>query len=272
MHSALKTAIFKAVKWILSALFFFTVADCFAQTAPIIVRSDEEKGTIFSREAAGNIRVMGNGYALSAQFGDIVKYYQTTYYEFEIAYLKHPREHVQSSNLFTGNGFSRPSNSYAFGKQNSFYTLHAAYGNRRYLSDKEERKGVAVAYFWAVGPSLGLIKPYHLRVQSGIDAQGAAIQEEIAYSEENRSLFLDVNRIYGTAGLKKGWDKLALAPGGRVKGGLHFDWGILNKNVVALEAGLMVDLYFRQIPIMLTEDNHPYFVNFFVNLQFGKRW
>jgi hypothetical protein len=58
---------------------------------------------------------------------------------------------------------------------------------------------------------------------------------------------------------------------------LHFDWGAFDEFVKAMEAGVMVDFYFKKVPIMVETangdiENSPLFINLFINIQLGKRW
>jgi hypothetical protein len=119
---------------------------------------------------------------------------------------------------------------------------------------------------------LGLLKPYYLnikKVSEGNPNQFTTSREK--YSEENHDRFLDENNIRGYAGFFKGLTEAKIVPGVQAKGAVHFSWGNDDEYLKALEMGLMVDVFFKKMPIMITEDNTPLFVNLFVNLQLGKR-
>ncbi|MFN7115495.1 MAG: hypothetical protein ACK4TA_01770 [Saprospiraceae bacterium] len=98
------------------------------------------------------------------------------------------------------------------------------------------------------------------------------------FSEDNADYFLNINNIYGSSGFTKGLDEIGLMPGGNAKVAIHFDWGAFDEFVKALDAGIMVDFYFRKVPIMVESpqvknaENTPLFINLFLNLQLGKRW
>ena len=49
------------------------------------------------------------------------------------------------------------------------------------------------------------------------------------------------------------------------------DWGAFDEFVKALEIGLMVDVFTKRAPILVSDENRQVFFNFFLNLQFGKR-
>ena len=89
---------------------------------------------------------------------------------------------------------------------------------------------------------------------------------------------LNINNIYGSSGFSKGLGELKVKPGAHAKAAVHFDWGAFDEFVKALEAGIMIDFYFDNIPIMVESaevqnvENRPLFINLYLNLQFGKRW
>jgi hypothetical protein len=60
-------------------------------------------------------------------------------------------------------------------------------------------------------------------------------------------------------------------PGVYGRASVHFAWGAYDEYVKALDIGIMLELYPREVPIMLIADNDPYFINLYLNLQLGKR-
>jgi len=163
--------------------------------------------------------------------------------------------------------------SFIYGKQNSFFALRGGWGQKRYLSEKAARKGVAVGVTYEVGPSIGITKPYYLELIKAIDSP--TVQER--FSEENREFFTDINRIQGAAPFVRGITEIGIVPGGQFKAGLHFDWGAFDEYVKALEVGIMGDFYFKRIPILVEDSfagarNQPFFLNLYVSMQLGKRW
>src|SRR5690606_580256 len=94
------------------------------------------------------------------------------------------------------------------------------------------------------------------------------------YSEANAEKFLTFSDIYGSSGFRKGLADLGIIPGIQGKLGLFFSLGASDEYIKSIETGLMADFFLRKVPIMVeTEEvrNKPYFINLYVNLQFGKR-
>lgn len=228
----------------------------------------QPKGIVYDKEASGYLRLHTNGYAIGGNYGKLKTYYKTNYWEFELVHIKHQREYMNRS--LTGN----TGNSFIFGKQNNFFALKGAYGQKRYFSGKAKKQGVAVGMSYSVGPSLGIVKPYYLEILTEVPSRRGSNFVPIAqkYTEETETDFLDLRRIDGSAGFGYGFDELSLIPGGHGKIALHLDWGAFDEFVRAVEVGLMVDIYAKRVPIMLTEDNSPYFINLYFSMAFGKRW
>ncbi len=232
-------------------------------------------GIIYKSEWAFDARIHTNGMALALNFGDIKTYYKTRYYQFEIGYIKDSRERRQNNNFSLN--LNQTSKSYAYGKRNSLFVLRAGFGEKRYLSEKEKKRGLAVGWNYEVGPSLALLKPYYLELIYPLegDPTGGMIElRSEKYKEENAEVFLDENRIFGSTGFFNGFGELSVVPGVQAKAGLHFALGAFDKYVKAFEVGVMGDFFIKKIPVMVeTRDisNKPYFINFYINIHLGKR-
>lgn len=250
---------------ILTILLILSVSMLSAQTLKDVLK-DQPKGIIYNSELSGLLRFHTNGFALGVNYGKLKTYYRTTTWQLELVHIKHPREYVERVN-FIPNQQGSSANSFVFGKQNSFFALHGGFGQKYYFSGKAKKQGVAVGVSYLFGPSLGIIKPYYLELYNDL---GRTTTAE-TYSEENASIFLNKGLIAGGAGFGYGFDGLSLAPGGHAKAGLHLDWGAFDEVIRALEVGIMLDVYAKKIPIMLTEDNRPYFINLYFSAELGKR-
>lgn len=230
----------------------------------------EQKGITYNTEMTGDLKLMTNGWSIAGSYGILKNYYTTTFYTVEFGELKHVREDRQRAD-YSLSAFGRSARSFVFGKQNSFYALRGGIGQKRYFSEKARRKGVAVGMSYSFGPSLGLLKPYYLEIARQEQGSNRINIYDVKYTEETASEFLEINRIYGSSSLAMGIDEISLVPGGFGKIALHLDWGAFDETVKALEAGIAFDLYFGEVPIMVTNDNRPYFINLYIAAQLGKR-
>ena len=243
---------------------------------------DGNKGVVYNKEFTVDVKLHTNGFALGVNIGRLKSYYHTRFFNIELGEIKHPKEFRQSFDFQVPNT-SKVSRAFIFGKQNNFLVLRGGVGEKRYFSEKDKRRGLAVGVSYEVGPSLGFLKPYYLELIHilGPDSEETNRDYEIRsekFSEENADLFLGINSIYGSSGFTKGLSELSLMPGAHAKFAVHFDWGAFDEFVKAVEAGVMVDVYARKVPIMVESElvtdaeNRPFFVNLYLNLQLGKRW
>jgi hypothetical protein len=226
-----------------------------------------DAGIVYTKETTFDVFLHTSGLGFGMKFGDLETYYRTSYYHIEWSTLKHSKEVRQSNRVSLFNVLSRP---YVYGKQNSFSTIRAGMGNLRYFSEKAKRRGIAVGVNYQGGLSIGLQKPYYLDLRSSRDGDFGPVKSE-RYSEANHDRFLDQTLIEGYSGFFTGVDELSFVPGIHVKGGIHFAWGAFEEKVRALEVGIMVDVFFKEVPIMITAENKPYFINLYLTLQFGSR-
>ena len=228
------------------------------------------RGILYKSERMVDIQLHTNGFALSYKWGKIRKYYLTRYYQIGIGTLKHPKEYRQPVNFQSSNFLLKSSSAFVFGKQNNLLVMRFGMGEKRYFSEKALRKGVAVGISYEGGLSLGMLKPYYLNLSRTEPSGDQTIVAE-KYSEENHDIFLDVNSIYGSASFFKGFNEIKVIPGLHGRIGAHFSKGAFDQGVRALEVGVMFDAYFQRVPIMVIENNLPFFLNAYIALQFGKR-
>lgn len=229
------------------------------------------KGIVYKKEWSVDFRLHENGAAIAYNTGKIKSYNKTNYYHIELGFTKDPRE--KSISKFTTR---QTSGSYILGKVNNLINFRIGAGVKKYLSEKQKRKGLAVGYTYELGPSIAILKPYYLdliiRTDDGT-IPGYIISTE-KYTEDNADLFLTPNSIDQKASFFTGFDDLSIQAGIQGKLGAHLAWGAFDKSVKAFETGLMFDLFTSKIPIMVeTEEvkNKPYFVRLYLNLQLGLR-
>ena len=208
------------------------------------------------------------GFQLTGFYSIIQNDQKNLTFQLEFSELKSPKEKKLNAERRAVGGNS--SRSYIYGKQNNFYTLKVAAGQRFYISEKTDKSPVAIAFAYNGGLNMGMIKPYYLDLIYRFDPQGSKIISE-KYSVQNERKFLEPQDINGSSGFSKGWDELTLAPGIYAKGSLMFDWGANDSFAKILELGLSADIFFKNIPIV-GEVRPPVYLNLFTNFYFGKRW
>ncbi len=232
--------------------------------------TEETYGVIYNKELTFDFRLHTNGiFALAMNKAKIKTYYRTTFYQVELGTLKHPKE-SRNNNRSLGSFQNNPGGAYVFGKQNSLFVARGGWGEKRYFSEKQERRGVAVGMSYMGGVTLGVLKPYYLDLK--VNQDGDLIFVRTPYTEQYADAFLDTGNIINSSGFRYGWNDLSVIPGGHAKIALHLDWGAFDEFVKALEFGFMLDVYYKKVPIMVEQaDNQMAFLNVYLAFQFGKR-
>ena len=230
------------------------------------------KGVVFSEETVFEVRAHTQGFAIGFKKGKLKSYYRTTYFGLEFGYIKDGRERRRNKNLsISGEGLSSP---FIYGKRNQLFNFRFSMGEKRYLSEKTRRRGLAVGVIYEGGASLALLKPYYVRVIRTEADRVTQRLEDIKYSEDNHDDFLNDEIIYGGTNFFKGFTELSPRVGLHGKLGMHWALGAFDKQVKAAEAGLMVDIYPGNIPLLVERNeisNSFYFAKLYISFQFGKR-
>ncbi|NND05738.1 MAG: hypothetical protein HKN87_05105 [Saprospiraceae bacterium] len=227
-----------------------------------------DESLVFEQEKIFELRFHSNGMSIGYSVADIETWYRTRYYYFDAGSLRNPKEYSQNFRNFGGIS-GETSRSFVFGKQNRLYALRAGIGKKRLFSEKARKKSVVVGVSYEYGFTMGLLKPYYLNLRPPGDGTGNPEPEK--YTEDNADRFLDETLIFGGAEFKEGLDEIKIRPGLHGKLGANFSWGNNDRLIKALEVGLMLDVFLNKVPIMIIEENKPYFLNVYITLQIGKR-
>ncbi len=219
-------------------------------------------------ELSGGIRLNSNGWGVYGELGKVKfnntktadMFYRVNFLQLELGEIRSPQqEKLRSEGNATGG-----TTKYIYGKINNFYTLKLGFGHRAMLAGKPDPGSVSIHWANVVSGSLGMMKPYYLNVWSDPNA--------IKYTEDTKNLFLSQRSIMGAAGFGTGLSEMKMVPGGHFKSMLHFDLPGARTSVLSLETGVSVDYYAEPITIMANRDLQQLFVDFFMAIQFGKRW
>lgn len=219
----------------------------------------------YKKEASGGLRIQSNGISLYAEYGWIKDIYRTRLLQLEYTYHIDYRQKKQKAQTENGRN-------YFYGFQNRFHMIHLSYGLKRTIADKARRNGVRLSFIFFGGFSLGLLKPYYLELIQPSDSNSVPVHKPERYSSGNETRFLDKNLIYGAAPIRYGLNQMQPVPGVHIKSGLNFDWGTKDEYVKALEAGIMLDLYYKRLPILVNNHNRFYQIALYLSFHFGKRW
>lgn len=202
-----------------------------------------------------------SGFGIGYRSGKHITGYKKRMFELELTGMKHPKE------IRTVNPYFENSKSYIYGKENSFLLLRAGLGKQKIINSKPYWGGVELRYFYYGGLSLGLLKPIYLYIlhKTSVDYEyNLSIEKydpDIHFAED----------IFGRAPFFQGFNKLKPMPGIYLKTGLNFEYGAYDESVKAIEAGVTLDAYTNNVPIMAFVKNRNYFVSLYLSFHFGSR-
>ena len=181
--------------------------------------------------------------------------------EFELVTMKHPKE-VKTVNPYVDNA-----KGFIYGKQFSVAMLRAGYGIQKVIYSRSDKNGLEIRYNGYLGASLAFAKPVYLNILY-IDDQGVISIVPEKYDPDKH----DIVNVVGKAPFFTGIGESKLHPGLYGKFSFSFEYGDKDTKIRALEAGVVVDGYLKEIPIMAFTDNTNIFVNLYLAYYFGKRW
>ena len=216
---------------------------------------------LLRKERSGFIMIHTSGFGVGYRNGKHITGYKKRMFEVELMGMKHPKE-VRTVNLYFEN-----SKSFLYGKLNSFFLLHSGIGKQRIINSKPYWGGTELRYFYYGGLSLGFLKPVYLYIlnETGVPYEYTLTVER--YDPEKHF----TENIFGRASFFKGFDKLTLMPGLYFKTGLNFEYGAFDESLKAIEAGVAVDAYLKDVPIMAFDKNRNIFISLYLSFHFGSR-
>jgi hypothetical protein len=182
----------------------------------------------------------------------------------ELVNVKHPKEQ-KTSNGNTGS-------SYIYHKTNYLLPLRFQFGRKYVLFQRAEEEGVEVSAMLAVGPTLGLVKPYYIQYDytdyTNTNTTAPTDIRKEQYLPERDSVDA---RILGSGGFFSGIFRTKIRPGINVKGGLTFELGKYGGGITGIEVGGMLELFTKEIILIPEAGNRAVFSSVYINLYFGLR-
>ena len=221
---------------------------------------DDQVHALFRDESAFGVFLHSNGFGLNYRYGFYRDVRNQLLLDIDFAYVKHPKE------VKTQVAYDYSTRRYVYGKENLFWELKAAVGWQKELYRKYDRNGISVRWYYGGGISLGFIKPIYYEVFNW-PVEG----EEITWEFKKFDTHFDQAQIGGRGPFFMGFDELSLAAGLTGKSGLSFEYSRRDAVLHALEAGVGLTVYPKEIPIMGTDvQNNFLFFNLSIGYRFGR--
>jgi hypothetical protein len=223
----------------------------------------EEKPVLLKNDASFGILAHSNGIGIEGKRGFMQTYNKKWLLEAQLVGMKHPKE-IKTINT----RFENPK-SFIYGKMNTLTILRLAAGQQRVLFGKADRTGVEVRLIYTGGLSVGFAKPVYLIIEKNYQDGGQLVEEK--YDPENPD-HNNVDNIVGRAPFTNGLDEIKPYPGLFLKSGLNFEYAPYHEDIKALEVGMALDAYGKEIPIMAFTKNKQFFLSFYITLIYGHKW
>ncbi len=234
---------------------------CWMVSIPVWAQGeiDEQARLLFRDESTVAGYLNTNGFGVNYRYGFWRNARNQLIIDGDFAYVKHPKE------VKTTVAVDYSTHRYTYGKKNLFWELKGTAGWQKELFRKIDRNGISIRLFYTGGVALGFLKPIYYEVYT-LSPIGQPINMELMKFD----LSIHQNLIGGRGPFLKGFDELKVVPGLVGKAGLSFEYGKKDAVVHALEAGVSLTVYPKEIPIMATEANSFLFFNLMIGYRFGR--
>ncbi len=221
---------------------------------------DEQEKIFYRNERTFGATISTNGFGGSYRYAKRLNARRKTIYEIDFHHIKHEKEYrvTFSSNQQFGSSF-------VYGKKNSFFSLQGGVGIQKELYRKEDKGSISIRYFYSFGLSIGIEKPIYYDVIVYIDSTGAQDRDRIKFELQTHILAVEKKAPFYV-----GLEEIKIVPGAYGKFGFTFEFGKSDKLFNAIETGIALNAYIREIPIMANNHNHWIFPAFFLSYRFGK--
>jgi hypothetical protein len=233
---------------------------CYAQEETPAL-SDTLDNVLLEQQWSMGVHINSNGWGLKLRKGRNLAALRQFMWEIEFTTYKSAKE------VRTINPYFSDSKSYIYGKLNSVYFLRGGIGFQHILNRKPYWGGVQLSYLYYGGLSVGLAKPVYLFILHSSITTDYQVTEE-RYNPEIH--FLD--NIYGRGAFLSGILNMKFHPGVYAKGGLDFEFGTRNRNIKAMEIGVILDYSPFPIEIMAYNPKQSFFLTAYLSASFGKRY
>lgn len=230
-------------------------------------RSFDDTQVLLKQEFTGGAMIHTRGWGLLIRRAKNKTFLRKRLFELEAVSMEHPKE------VRTVNPYYENSNAYNYGELNQVVVTRLGYGRHNVLYAKFD-KGVEIRYLYVGGFSLAWAKPIYLEIGYPTIPYEYVTTERYdpEKADENGNLLHTQDNIYGRSSVFRGIDKMQFYPGIYGKFGFSFEYARKQKSVRSLEAGVIIDYYVQDVPMMARIDNDPYYLTFYLAFNFGVKW
>lgn len=229
------------------------------------INQNDDVQLLYRNEQEFGVVVHSSGWGFNYRKCKHVTGYKKRILEAEMVGMRHPKEFkVHVAEIGT--------KGYFYGKMNVVTTLRGGYGFHRVVTGKSDRRGVELRLLTVAGPSLALAKPVFLNIWYEDPSNPLPYVDVRTEKYDPANPLHTPSHIISRAGYFRGIEKMNFYPGGFLKLALSFEHSSLDDDIKLLETGIILDAYYKTVPIMATARNNQVFVNVYLNIMIGKKW
>jgi hypothetical protein len=216
-------------------------------------------------------KVNSNGWSGSFYYLIRKSYKVSNLWEVHFSEIKHDKQDkLQGTNsAFPQLGAASP---FVYGKINNLYTLQVGFGKEVLLLPAVMDGNLSVSFRYSGGFSLGMLKPYYLKLIYTDSVTALPYLATQKYSGTNSERFLNTGAILGAAGFTKGLGDMIYVPGAYLEACFVILPGNSKSFIQAITLGANAAFYSRSLPVMADQKAYPYQASLFAGLAIGKRW
>ncbi len=254
---------------IISCFFSFTFisAQEIATGINPALKQNDDVQLLYRNEQEFGAHIHSAGWGFNYRRCKHITGYKKRIYEIEVTGLHHPKEikiDVADAN----------SKGFFYGKQYVVKVLRGGFGYHKVITGKSDRRGVELRLLTLAGPSIAFAKPVYLKIwyPDASPTHPGQWGNTVIEKYDSTNPYHIPDHISGRAGYFTGFGEMNFFPGAFFKLGLSFEHSNLDDDIKLLETGIVVDAYYKTIPIMANTRNNQVYVNVYLNLMFGKKW
>lgn len=178
------------------------------------------------------------------------------FFSLEIVNIKDPKEERFSSRA--------DGSSFILGKMNHLFSIRPQFVKEYLLFQKYPEEGVRLSAVFGGGPSIGFIKPYHIRYPDDNDLRTT---RSVPYDPSIHQ----IHNIRGSGGFLSGFDNARLTMGVNMKLGLNFEFAQERNAVSGVEGGWSLEYYPNTVDIMNRENNVSLYSAVYIIIYYGSK-
>lgn len=243
-------------------IFIFYIAvfstPLFSQSALEVIESGQDLNVLYRNEQTFHAFIGTRGWGLGYRLGKHVTGKIKALFEIEGAYTKHPKE-------IKLRGSAESKSTFVYGKLNTAMIIRSGIGTQQTIFKRTEKKAVEIRSTYFIDANVTFAKPYYVQVYS----EGSFRNTEIVKYDPDKISF---DSIAGRGPFLYGFDEVKIYPALTGKFLMSIEYGTASYKIKAIEAGIIVDYYFKALPIMAKISPENYIITLQLAFVFGKKW